>query len=325
MLTLYTRDGQALAVSAEAEAVELTPDVVWIDLLSPMPREVALVEEASGLRLPSHEDLSEIETSSRLRTDGDVLCLSAPLVHGAQAPHPGTTPVGFIVAPELLVTVRFEPLRAFDAFAQTARGSAPEMFVGLLDAIVDRSADVLEHIAADLDMLSQRLFRSRATGGGERRTRARENADLRAVLRRVGAHGDLTSKMRDSLLGLARIVPYVGGARGDAFPSGAKLRLDTLRQDIASLNDYDAHLLNRVQLLLDTTLGLINAEQNEIIKVLAVVAFVGVPPTLIASIYGMNFEYMPELKWAWGYFWGLGLMAFSAVAPVVWFKWRGWF
>ena len=109
------------------------------------------------------------------------------------------------------------------------------------------------------------------------------------------------------------------------MPTELKPRLETLRQDVASLNDYDAHLLNKVQLLLDATLGLINIDQNNIIKVLTIVSVVGVPPTLVASMYGMNFEHMPELHWAWGYPYGLALIALSAILPLLWFKWRGWF
>ncbi len=325
MLVLHSRSGKSRIIPPHVEAIELTPDVVWTDLLNPTKSEIAAVEEASGLTLPTQSELSEIETSSRLRTDGDVLCLSAPLVHRARTEDPGTTPVGFVLAPELLVTVRYEPLNAFDTYAAAARGSAAEVFVGLIEAIVDRTADVLEHIATELDMVSHRLFRSRSAGGGERRTRAQENADLRSILRRLGASGDLASKIRDSLLALARIVPYVATTRGSELPAVVKTRLDTLRNDLASLNDYEFHLLNKVQLLMDATLGLINVEQNDIIKVLTVVSVVGVPPTLVASMYGMNFKYMPELDWSWGYPYGLALIAISALAPLIWFKWRGWF
>ena len=126
-------------------------------------------------------------------------------------------------------------------------------------------------------------------------------------------------------MALARIVPYVATMRGPELPAAVKTRLDTLRHDLASLNDYEFHLLNKVQLLMDATLGLINVEQNDIIKVLTVVSVVGVPPTLVASMYGMNFKYMPELDWSWGYPYGLALIAISAIAPLIWFKWRGWF
>ncbi|HKS88040.1 MAG TPA: magnesium transporter CorA family protein [Stellaceae bacterium] len=328
MLVLHARSGETREPPADLQAAPLPRDVVWIDLQKPDSDEIAFVERATGLRLPDFEALSEIESSSRLRQQDDVLYLSAPLVHRAIAEQPAATPVGFVLTPVLLVTVRFEPLTAFSTFAPTAQGTAPEVFIGLVEAIVDRVADVLEHIAAELDNLSHRLFRAGRidpTQRGNRRRPARETADLRVILRRVGASGDLASKIRDSLLGLGRIVPYVATLEADRLPELVRHRLETMRHDIASLSDYDAHILNKVQLLLDATLGLINIEQNDIIKVLTVVSVVGVPPTLIASMYGMNFQYMPELHWSWGYPYGLVLIAISAVAPLLWFKWRGWF
>ena len=110
----------------------------------------------------------------------------------------------------------------------------------------------------------------------------------------------------------------------DWVPAELKQRIKTQRSDIASLNDYEMHLTNKVQLLLDATLGLINIEQNNIIKVLTIVSVVGVPPTLVASMYGMNFKGMPELDWAWGYPYALTLILVSAVGPLLWFKKRGW-
>jgi magnesium transporter len=325
MLVLHARGGETRDIADDPGTATLPADTAWLDLMQPTQDEIAFVERATGFKVPSFEDLSEIETSSRVRTESGTLYLSAPLVYRAAASDPQTTPVGYVLSPDHLVTVRFEPLTAFSTFAEMAQGNPVEMFVGLIDAIVDRIADVLEQIAAELDQLSHRLFRAAPVGGMRRRHHARESADLRVILRRVGANGDLVSKIRDSLLGLARIVPHVAGSCDEWLTDAVKLRLETLRHDIASLSDYDTHLVNKVQLLLDATLGLINAEQNNIIKVLTIVSVVGVPPTLVASVYGMNFKYMPELDWAWGYPFGLALIALSAVAPLLWFKWRGWF
>ena len=325
MLVLHARTGESRGLLADLATAAIAPDIVWIDLLTPTPGETAFVERATGLHLPDFAALSEIETSSRLREENGVLYLSAPAVHRATTDDPQTTPVGFVLTPERLVTVRFEPLTAFDTFGQVARGNVSEVFTGLIEAIVDRIADVLEHIATELDRLSHRLFRTGRIEGGNHRRPARAAADLRVILRRVGASGDLVSRMRDSLLGLGRIVPFVAGAGVAWLPETVIRRLETMRHDIASLSDYDTHLVNKVQLLLDATLGLINVEQNDIIKVLTIVSVVGVPPTLVASLYGMNFKDMPELSWAWGYPFGLALIAVSAVAPLLWFKWRGWF
>lgn len=325
MLALHASTGDRVAAPARFDTATMPADIVWADLLNPTAEETAFIERATGLRLPAVEELSEIESSSRLRAEDGVLYMSAPLVHRATAGDPRTTPVGFVLCPRLLITIRFEMLTAFGAFDPAPCGSPAEAFVGLLDAIVDRLADVLEHIAAELDTLSHRLFRSGPVDLGKRRRPARETADLRVILRRVGANGDLVSKIRDSLLGLGRIVPYVASLAADWLPEPVKPRLETLRHDIGSLSDYDTHLTNKVQLLLDATLGLINVDQNNIIKVLTIVSVIGVPPTLVASMYGMNFKHMPELDWAWGYPFGLALIALSAIGPVLWFKWRGWF
>jgi magnesium transporter len=325
MLALYAKDGSVLEPPAGVGAAPLAADVVWLDLLQPSAEEVAFVERAIGLQLPTLADLSEIESSSRLRSQDRVLYLSATLVHRPTADDPRATPVGFVLTRERLITLRFEPLSAFANAAAAAHPTACDAFAALIEAIIDRIADVLEHIAAELDALSHRLFRSGPIGDGAARRPARAAADLRVILRRVGAGGDLVSKIRDSLLGLARIVPFVAGTAAAWLPDMVAPRLETMRHDIASLSDYDAHLVNKVQLLLDATLGLINVEQNDIIKVLTVVSVVGVPPTLVASMYGMNFKFMPELAWSWGYEYGLVLIAISAIAPLLWFKWRGWF
>ncbi|MFO1056898.1 MAG: magnesium transporter CorA family protein [Dongiaceae bacterium] len=330
MIRLHTRGGDRCAPPEDLSQPILPADVTWIDLLSPDEVETRYVERVTGLRLPGLAELSEIESSSRLRTIDGALYLSAPILFRSQTAEPRATPVGFILTPERLVTVRFDDLPAFGTFAERAarsdiaHPSSAGAFVGLLEAIVDRMADVLERIGSDLDAASQRIFRVETAVKGQARRPAREGADLREMLRQIGRGGDLASKVRDSLLSLARIVPYVVGLAGPWLPSEVKPRLKTLRQDIASLSDYDNHLTNKVQLLLDATLGLINIEQSNIIKVMTVVSVVGVPPTLVASVYGMNFVDMPELHWAWGYPFGLALILLSAVGPLLWFRLRGW-
>jgi magnesium transporter len=147
---------------------------------------------------------------------------------------------------------------------------------------------------------------------------------LRDTLRTVGRIGDHVSKLREALLGVGRIVPYVSEMAHDWLPEGLGSRLRTLRRDIDSLRDYDGHLDNKVQFLLDATLGFITIQQNNIFKILTVVSVVGIPPTLMAGIYGMNFKYMPELTWSWGYEYALALIALSIIVPALWFKKRGW-
>ena len=326
MLTLYhSRAGRGERPPDLASA-RLPANVAWLDLLNPVPDETAFVARATGLHVPTIDELSEIESSSRLRHQNGAIYLSAPLVYRAESDQPLTTPVGFLLTRERLITVRFEELTSFNTFINRDLSDESDpltsgaVFAGLIDAIADRLADILESIVSELDMLSHRLFRNPVT---ERRPPTHESADLRIILRRVGHNGDLASKIRDSLHGLGRIVPYVSSL-ADWLPPEVKPRLDITRQDVASLSDYDEHIANKVQLLLDATLGLINVEQNNIIKVLTIVSVVGIPPTLIASMYGMNFKGMPEYDWAWGYPYALAMIALSAVLPLVWFKWRRW-
>jgi magnesium transporter len=147
---------------------------------------------------------------------------------------------------------------------------------------------------------------------------------MQDILKRLGRIADLMSSVRDSLLGIGRIVPYVAQIAAAWIDREMRDRLKSIRQDVISLTDYAGHLNSKVQFLLDATLGLINNSQANVIKVLTVVSVVGVPPTLVASIYGMNFKGMPELDWAWGYPYGLTMIFLSAIIPLVWFKVRGW-
>jgi magnesium transporter len=329
MLTFYrSRAGRGETPVDLAQDL-LPSDTAWIDLFRPSAHEIAFVERTTGLSVPRIDELSEIESSSRLRNENGALYLSMPLTYRAQTDEPVSTPVGFVLNAERLVSVRFEELPSFihfaeqDLAAETDPLTSAAVFAGLLDAIADRLADTLETIAGELDSLSHRLFRNPVAEPEGRRPPARESADLRVILRRVGHSGDLASKIRDSLLGIGRMVPYVTALTAQWLPPDVKPRFDTLRQDVHSLSDYDEHLVNKVQLLLDATLGLINIEQNNIIKVLTIVSVVGIPPTLVASMYGMNFK-IPEYSWSWGYPYVLALIALSAVLPLVWFKLRGW-
>lgn len=153
----------------------------------------------------------------------------------------------------------------------------------------------------------------------------RSNQLIRARLRQLGRLGDYLSERRDALLGLGRAVDFAceltaGWADGQMQP-----RMAGLKQDVASLDDYEVHLSDKVQFLLDAMVGLIRIAQNDIFKILTIVSIVGIPPTLIAGIYSMNFKLMPEYNWMYGYPYGLALIALSAIAPLVWFKLRGWF
>jgi magnesium transporter len=323
MLILQTRDLALHESVDDLAAATLSPEVIWIDMCAPTPDEIAFVERVTKLHVPSRAEISEIEVSSRLNIENDVLFLSTPISFRADGVRPATTPVGFVLSAHLLITVRFENLPAFAGFKErcfaghSVHPSSAGLFIGLLEAVVDRMADVLEHVGGQLDEISQLVFHTTSAKVAD--------TDLQKTLQSLGRSGEILSKIRDSLLGIGRIVPYVTGLATAWMPAEVGPHLKTLRDDIASLNDYDSYLNSKVQFLLDATLGLINIEQNNIMKVLTVVSVVGVPPVLIAGIYGMNFKAMPELDWAWGYPYAIVLMIVSALIPFVWLKRRGWF
>jgi magnesium transporter len=323
---LYVNIGLASRRLLQPHAEPPGSSAVWVDLLSPTDEERSAAERLTGLRVPAQADLAEIESSSRLSSEGNVLFLSTPMTYRSVEGLSMVAPLGFVLSPDHLMTVRFADLPVFDQFAERFVGSTPapcsvSAFVGLLEAIVDRLADVLEHVGADLDSISRRVFKGEQNGTPNA---ARVDLQLRATLRAIGRAGERVSNIRDSLLGVNRIVLFTNETAGGWMPAELRPRFKTLRQDIASLSDYDVQLTNKVQFLLDATLGFINIEQNNGIKILTVVSVVGVPPTLVASIYGMNFKNMPELDWHYGYPYGLTVIVLSAILPLLWFKRRGW-
>ena len=310
----------------------LASGAVWLDLLDPTDAERDAAERLTGLRVPSREDVAEIESSSRLYAEEGVLYLSMPYSYLAADGQSQVVPVGFVLSATHLLTLRFAVLPAVEnfatRFAEGGQVTAAEAFVGLAEAIVDRTADVLERVAIELEGLSRATFRSedptQAKGATPSRNARRVDLGLRASLTAVGRCGNTLGNLRDSVLALGRIVAFVQQAQADWDPPSLTPRLATLRQDIASLNDYDQQLNAKVGFLLDAVLGFINIEQNNGVKVLTVVSVVGIPPTFVVGLYGMNFKNMPEYDWAYGYQYGWALILLSVVVPLVWFRIKGW-
>jgi magnesium transporter len=326
-LALHSCGPEGTLSEIDTTASKLPEGIVWVDLLSPTHAEIDLIQRATGLHVPTREELSEIETSSRLRSDKGVLYLSMPAVY-RQDGQPVATPLGFVLSAEHLITVRFAPLPAFETFKSEIKEpdnvhpSSAGAFAGLLEAAVDRMADVLEQVNGELDTISHSVFGAREKA--DKKAPSRAENDLRETMRAIGRAGDLISKIRDSLTGIGRIVPYTLGHCVSWMPHEVRTTLETLRADVTSLNDYDSYLSGKVQFLLDATLGLINIEQNNIIKVLTVASVVGIPPTFVASWYGMNFKVIPELEWAYGYPYAIVLALLSAILPLVFFRVKGW-
>lgn len=324
MLTIYRDSSDSLKSS---HSLELPESVIWIDLLNPTDEEKAFVEARTNVRVPTMDALNEIESSSRVIVKEGTIYLSAPIVAQGDTTDPFLSSVGFILSATLLITIRFVELPIFKAVADRVATdsklrSSTGIFTALMEALVDRGADVLERLGSELDQVSRAIFRG---DPAKARHSVKSNDALRQTLSTVGRIGDRLSQARDVFLGVGRIVPFVVTLPHDWIVPEFESRLAAVSRDIASLNDYEAHLSTKVQFLLDAVLGFITIEQNDLFKVLTIVSVVGIPPTLMAGIYGMNFRYMPELSWPWGYPFGLGIIVLSALIPLIWFKWRGWF
>jgi magnesium transporter len=191
------------------------------------------------------------------------------------------------------------------------------VFVDLLDAIIDRSADILERIGAEVDQISLAIFEP---------DDSEAPLEYNAILKQLGRKGDLTSKVRESLVSINRLLLFLANeADTMRWAKDTRAQLKSMQRDVGSLSDHATYLTNKVTFLLDALLGSVSIKQNDIIKIFSIAAVVFMPPTLVASIYGMNFHHnMIELDWTYGYPFALMLMVAAAVVPYLIFKWKKW-
>lgn len=316
----FNEDGRLRQADSDSSDVS---HLVWIDLVEPTADEKAALEQKLAIGIPTRDEMEEIEISSRLYTENGAAFMTAILPAQADEDDPEMQPVSFILSGKRLITVRYHDPRAFKTFALRAERvpmgceTGEGVLIALLEAVVDRLADILERAAGNVDQISRQIFKRRGA-------KPTQSQDFQKTLEGIGGKGDLISKIRDSLVSLDRLVGFLSQ---HSFKSGAKEhreRIKTLSRDVRSIADHASFLSQKITFLLDATLGMINIEQSAIIKIFSVAAVVFLPPTLIASIYGMNFEFMPELKWPLGYPFAICLMIMSAVLPYVFFKRRGW-
>ncbi len=323
MLKFYAVDGETLRVTNFPGGSVAPEDPIWFDLLNPTTDERDTVAAAVGASVPTREEMEEIEVSSRLRDDDGVLYLTATVISGADTHDVSSSAITFMLVNHRLVTIRYEDPKPFVVVSErlsrlhAASLTGESILITLLDAIIDRLADVLERQGADIEAISRDIFHY--DGGGK--PEGREFDDL---IRRIGLAGDMTARVRESLVSIARLLLFVINNPQIRGKHVGRERFKTLHRDVTSLADHATFLANKTNFLLDATLGMINIEQTGIIKIFSVAAVVLLPPTVIASIYGMNFEFMPELDWDFGYPFALLLMVISAVLPYLWFKRKGW-
>jgi magnesium transporter len=307
--------------------LEMIPDgATWIDLEEPTHEEEQLVERCVGLNIPTQEEMSEIEPSSRLYEENGALYMTVSVLFGVEDGTPSSTPIGFVFTGTRLVTVRYvtpKPVRAFADHVhrnpELAR-DAPTVLVRLLDAIIDRLADELERVGADFERLSAQVFQKDIE---ERRIPAEM---LTRLLTSIGHVQTLLIKIRYTAVSMHRMLSFLAGSNRmhEEAAKDARHHLASLTTDVTSLSEHASFLADNLQFLLDASLGLISIEQNAAMKLFSWAAIIFLPPTLVAGIYGMNFEHMPELKWLFGYPMALGLILVSAIAPYLYLKRRGW-
>lgn len=328
MLSAYSWQSARLTPFEMSAPAETGQAPVWIDLLNPTPDEDRMVEALLGLDIPTRDEMEEIEYSSRLYQEDGAEFMTLTALTNLDGDEVKKTPVTFILRGQTLVTVRYADPKSIAHFLLRAQRpntvscqSGELVMLGLIEALIDRMADSLERTGDGVDAISGEVFRSKASNA------TKKTRNLQSVIERIGRQGDLLTMIRESLVSIARLASYhaaLDGGTGRTVGKEARTRLKIVQRDVSSLGEHATFLSSKVNFLLDATLGLINLEQNQIIKIFSVAAVVFLPPTLVASIYGMNFEVMPELRWFLGYPWAIFLMVLSAVLPFVYFKRRGW-
>ncbi len=322
MLNVYAARPQGL-VCVSKDAGSLPGDALWIDLHDPAPAEEQAVEAALRIEVPTREEMREIEASNRFYEENGALYMTATIVTKLDTDLPERTQVTFILTDTRLVTNRYAdplPFRRFIAFAAShpnAAASGAVVLAGLLEAIVNRIADVLEKVGADVDLVSSGIF--------ARRDDARTGPmDYRGVLSQIGQSGDLVSKASESLVSLSRLLGFVQQSGNVQVTQDSRARYRTLARDVLAMTDHSNFLGNKVQFLLDATLGMVSIDQNNIIKIFSVVTVFLLPSSVITGFYGMNLEHIPWLHASWAPGAALAAMLISALVPYVYFKRRGW-
>jgi magnesium transporter len=323
MLSVYIPHGTVLE-RRPVEPGALPPAAaVWIDMVTPTQQEDRLVEQLCGIAVPTREEMQEIEVSSRLYVENGARYMTATLMCQSDTMAPKTTAVTFILTNHRLITVRYDEPKPFAVVEHKLARSCPvkvsgeSVLVDLLDAVVDRCADLLERTGGEVDQISHSIFEPEEDAGP---------VSYKEVLKALGRKGDLTSKVRESLVSIGRLLLFLSTeAEGMRWNKDIRAHLLSMQRDATSLSDHATYLSNKITFLLDAMLGVVNIDQNNIIKIFSIAAVIFMPPTLVASIYGMNFHSgMIELDWAYGYPFALGLMVLAAVVPLVFFKWKKW-
>jgi magnesium transporter len=326
MLKAYRQQMGGLKSVVIGDADAIPPDALWVDMLNPTLDERRKVDSALGIEMPTRADMEEIEISSRLYQEEGSLFMTAMVLAQTDAEIPQAGAVTFVLSPERLVTIRYidpQPLRTYIMRLERTSFSAAKtelILMQIIDTVIDRMADIQEKTGIDVEAISRQIFEPSETGRA-----VHTGKDFQDVLRSLGRKYDLTSKMRESLLTIGRMLTFLNQAfENKTMHKDVRAYIKTASRDVLSLQDHSTYVSNKLTFLLDATLGLINIEQNNIIKIMSVAAIVFLPPTVLASIWGMNFKFMPELDEVWGYPLAILLILIAGALPYFYFKRRDW-
>jgi magnesium transporter len=317
MLKIYS--GRSRAPQAWHSGAATTEAPLWLDLIDPSEDERRHAAQLLGTPLPTREQTSAIELSSRLNTSDKALRVNIPSFVRTEGEHGPSTPLGFILTPTILATIRYANSLAFDQVADSLGNSggpitATTLFNNLIQSIVDVAADRIEYIAGEVSKLSQAVFSEESDRRGL----------LRVALFKVGTLQRQINQIRAALLGVSRVVTYLCDVSPPFTSKALQSQSKMVHADIGSLNEFNQQLSERLQFLLDAVLGFINNDQNDIMRVLTIVSVATVPPMILAGIWGMNFKSIPEYNWEHGYAFGLTMILVSMLIPLVGFRLKKW-
>ncbi len=320
MLYLYTRDkSNRWQNSPYTYGTEIDAGVLWIDVQHPTAEEDRFVEQLLGIEIPTREDMRDIEPSSRLYLDHGIAVMTASIIVGADTPKPVISPVTFILTQQRLYTIRYAEPSSFNRFASrllrqpNQLASGEDIFLNLLGAIVDREAEILENCGHSLDLLSSDIFSNRDEASDT--MNSIDTTHLKRSLKRLGTAGNMVSLARESLVSIARLLSFSGPAAESWLRGDSQSTIKSLTRDVRFLSEHADSLNMKINFLLDAILGLIDLEQTNTVKVLSVASVTFLPPTLIASIFGMNFSKIPGLDSMAGFLVSILLIFISAIVP----------
>ena len=315
MLTTYP--GQSRKPGQQRDSA--VDRAIWLDLVDPNDEERKQASAALGADLPTRDQISAIELSSRVRVEDELLRINIPAFARGDGGRGVLTPLGVLLSPSLLVTLRYAESAAFDRFAKTAEethpGTSVDAFVTLFESVAGSAADHMQELSGELSRLSRETFSDRVG----------HSSTLRSVLFEIGRIQRHVTQIRSALLGIQRGLSHLCETAPKWISRQQLTRLQVALSDLKSLGEFDQQLDDKMQFLLDAALGFINNDQNDIMKVLTIVSVVTIPPMILAGIWGMNFKTIHEYDWPHGYLFALTVILLSMLLPLAWFKWKKWF